>query len=90
MDCHNLGHPNSNSPTSHGPSASTSANEAIVIRGIASKPETMLRVKNVILLKEVNHIQYLSDQLTLFEPGRADYPHLLLLAPQMFFTFRHH
>ena len=34
--------------------------------------------------------QYLADQLTLFEPGRADYPHLLLLAPSMFFTFRHH
>ena len=34
--------------------------------------------------------QYFSDQLTLFEPGRADYPHLLLLAPPMFFTFRHH
>ena len=34
--------------------------------------------------------QYLADQLTLFEPGMADYPHLLLLAPSMFFTFRHH
>ena len=34
--------------------------------------------------------QYLPDQLTLFELGRADYPHLLLLAPPMFFTFRHH
>ena len=33
---------------------------------------------------------YLTDQLTLFQPGRADYPHLLLLAPPMFFTFRHH
>ena len=33
--------------------------------------------------------QYLADQLTLFQPGRADYPHLLLLAPPMFFTFRH-
>ena len=28
--------------------------------------------------------QYFLDQLTLFEPGRADYPHLLLLAPQCF------
>jgi hypothetical protein len=28
--------------------------------------------------------QYFADQLTLFEPGRADYPHLLLLAPQCF------
>ena len=28
--------------------------------------------------------QYLVDQLTLFKPGRADYPHLLLLAPQCF------
>ena len=28
--------------------------------------------------------QYFADQLTLFEPGRADYPHLLLLAPQYF------
>ena len=34
--------------------------------------------------------QYLADQLTLFKPGRADYPHLLLLAHSMFFTFRHH
>ena len=34
--------------------------------------------------------QYMPDQLTLFEPGRADYPHLLLLAPLMFFTFGHH
>ena len=34
--------------------------------------------------------QYFADQLTLFEAGRADYPHLLLLAPPMFFTFRHH
>ena len=25
--------------------------------------------------------QCLADQLTLFQPGRADYPHLLLLAP---------
>ena len=33
---------------------------------------------------------YLADQLTLFQPGRADNPHLLLLAPPMFFTFRHH
>ena len=30
------------------------------------------------------------DQLTLFQPGRADYPHLLLLAPPIIFTFRHH
>ena len=34
--------------------------------------------------------QYLSDQLTLFGPGRADYPHLLLLAPPKVFTFRQH
>ena len=34
--------------------------------------------------------QYFADQLTLFKPGRADFPHLLLLAPPMFFTFRHH
>ena len=33
--------------------------------------------------------QYLSDQLTLFQPRRAGYPHLLLLAPN-FFIFRHH
>ena len=33
--------------------------------------------------------QYLADHLTLFQPG-ADYPHLLVLAPPMFFTFRHH
>ena len=32
-----------------------------------------------------------ADQLTLFEPERANYPHLLLLPPPpMFFTFRHH
>ena len=29
-------------------------------------------------------------QLTLFPPGRAEYPHLLPMAPPMFFTFRHH
>ena len=34
--------------------------------------------------------KYLADQLTLFQPGRRDYPHLLLLAPPIFFTFRHH
>ena len=34
-------------------------------------------------------LQYLVDQLTLLQPGRGDYPHLLLLAPPMFFTFRH-
>ena len=28
--------------------------------------------------------QYLADQLTLFQPGRADYPHQLLLDPQCF------
>ena len=28
--------------------------------------------------------QYLADQLTLFQPGRVDYPHILLLAPQCF------
>ena len=27
--------------------------------------------------------QYLADQLTLFLPEKADYPRLLLLAPQM-------
>ena len=52
----------SNSPTSHGPSASTSPNEAITIRGMASKPEMMLRVKNVIFLEEVI---YISSDLTL-------------------------
>ena len=34
--------------------------------------------------------QYLADLLILFHPGRTEYPHLLLLAPPMFFTFRHH
>ena len=33
---------------------------------------------------------YLADQLTLFQPGRADYLHLLPLAPPIFLTFRHH
>ena len=32
----------------------------------------------------------LADQSTLFKLARADYPHLLLLASPMFFTFRHH
>ena len=46
--------------------------------------------------QKCNHIssvwppQYLADQLTLLQPGRADYPHLLLQAPPKFFTFRHH
>ena len=31
-----------------------------------------------------------ANKLTLCHSGRADYPHLLLLAPPMFFTFRHH
>ena len=31
-----------------------------------------------------------SVNLTQFQPGRADYPHLLPLAPPMFFTFRYH
>jgi hypothetical protein len=30
--------------------------------------------------------QYLADQLTLFQPERADYPHLLLLAPSQCFS----
>ena len=34
--------------------------------------------------------QYFANQLTLFETGRAECPPLLLLAPPMFFTFRHH
>ena len=34
--------------------------------------------------------QYLADQLTICQPWRANYPHLSLLAPPMFFTFRHH
>ena len=35
-------------------------------------------------------LQYLADKLTLFPLGRADCPHLLLLAHPMFFPFRHH
>ena len=31
-----------------------------------------------------------ADQLTLFKPGWANYPHILLLEPPKFFTFRHH
>jgi len=31
-----------------------------------------------------------ADRLTIFKPGRADYPQPLLLAPPNFFTFRHH
>ena len=34
--------------------------------------------------------QYLANQSTLFHPGSADYPYLLLLAPPMFFTFWQH
>ena len=34
--------------------------------------------------------QYLADQLTLFQPWKADSVHPLLEAPPMFFTFRHH
>ena len=34
--------------------------------------------------------KFLADQSTLFQPGRADYPHLLLLAHPMFITFWHH
>ena len=34
--------------------------------------------------------QYLADQLTLFQPWGADSAHPLLVAPPMFFTFRHH
>ena len=34
--------------------------------------------------------QYFADLLTLFKPGRVDYPQPLLLAPPNFFTFRHH
>jgi hypothetical protein len=30
--------------------------------------------------------KYLADQLTLFQPGRADYPNLLLLAPPIAFN----
>ena len=30
--------------------------------------------------------QYFEDQLTLFEHGRADYPHLLLLPPPQCFS----
>ena len=34
--------------------------------------------------------QYLADRLTLFQPWGADSAHPLLVAPPMFFTFRHH
>ena len=34
--------------------------------------------------------KYLADQLTLFQPGEADSAQPLQLAPQNFFTFRHH
>ena len=34
--------------------------------------------------------QYLADNLTLFQPWGADSAHSLLVAPPMFFTFRHH
>ena len=35
-------------------------------------------------------LQYLADKLTLFQRGRLDYPKLLLLAAQIFFTFLHY
>ena len=34
--------------------------------------------------------KFLAGQITLFQPGRVHYPHHLLLAPPMFFTFRYH
>ena len=34
--------------------------------------------------------QYLADQLTLLQPGRADYPDLITTGTPNFFTFRHH
>ena len=34
--------------------------------------------------------KYFANQLTLFEPEKVDYPHLLLLAPPMIYTFRQH
>ena len=46
--------------------------------------------KSFLFIKQYWLPQYLADQLTLFQTGRTDYPHLLLLAPPMFFTFRHH
>ena len=33
------------------------------------------------------HFQFLADELTLFQPGRADSAHPLLLTPPHFFTF---
>ena len=44
--------------------------------------------KHWIIYEILKYSKYLVDQLTLFQPGRADHPHLLLLAPPMFFTFR--
>ena len=48
------------------------------------------QIHTTLSLKRSLAPQYLADQLTLFHLGRADYPHLLLLALPIFFTFRHH
>ena len=68
-------------------------------RGVQNQKDFCLRI---IIPKKINDAgtggpggplpspQYLADHLTLFQPGRADYPHLLPLAPPMFFTFWHH
>ena len=50
-----------------------------LIRMISQRPSPLHRCAGGPLTP-----QYFADQLTLFEPGRADYPHLLLLAPPMF------
>ena len=34
--------------------------------------------------------QYLADQLTLFQPGEGRFAPQLIMAPPIFFTFRHH
>ena len=40
--------------------------------------------KSKSVIPEPGKPQYLADELTLLQPGRADYAHLLLLAPPYF------
>ena len=69
----------------------------LFITGIAGRSESSIHIQKYAVMPEpggpggpLAPPQYFADQLTLFEPGRADHPHLLLLAPPKFFTFRQH
>ena len=47
-------------------------------QGCAHKTVTLTSIQHTVQ-------QYMADQLTRFEPGRADYPHLLILSPPKYF-----